>query len=186
MRQKNFLLHLWNELKKYKKEIRNNAEYGKKYFNTPNHEIPHLEVFKTNPDYSAISFRKFYQMKFLELVLSVESLDGLITRYAQFKQDFSGVLIDFRYRLLNNDDFSRLNQAIPIIRRLLDKATIKKEQENDLRLFICELFQFINFKFLINLSNLIVLSNNEPTKMITIEGSEVPLFDWNLSQLSFS
>ena len=178
---KEFFTALWNELKNYKKEIRTNAEYGKKYSNAPNHEIPHLKVFKTNPDYTAISFRKFYQMKFLELVLSVESLDGLITKYAQFKQDFSGVLIDFRYRLLNIDDFSRLNQIIPMIRDLLAKAIIKKEQENDLRLFICELFQFINFKFLINLSNLIDLSNNEPTEMIAVENSEVPRFNWDLS-----
>ena len=69
---KEFFALLWKNLKREKMKqaiIKDVEKYGK----VRTHNIPHLNVFKAHLTNSAINYVKFYQMKFLELVLKVKT-----------------------------------------------------------------------------------------------------------------
>jgi hypothetical protein len=67
-----------------------NVDLLNEYSNVPIRVIPHLKIFlNSDGNLSTISFKKLYQMKFLELLLSEKSsLDTFITRYSESRNDF--------------------------------------------------------------------------------------------------
>ena len=105
-----FFTNLWQALKKGRKVNYKDPRSGGKYKLISNHIITHYEEFmNTNASISQLSFRKLYQMAFLDLLFREKvSLEELIARYAEFRQDFFGVIIDNRYRLLNKSDILNL------------------------------------------------------------------------------
>ena len=85
-----------------------------------------------------------YQIEFTKMIFSNwESMDDLIERYSQLRNDFESIDTDFRRRVFSRGDFEKLVDAIPRIRKLLYGCS---EITDTLKAFLIELEYFVNFK----------------------------------------
>ena len=101
--------------------------------------------FKMNSyEYSA---RKFYQMKFIELLANEwETLDDLLGEYGKLRKYFSSIPYDFRLRMLNLVDFESLDKSLERIDLLLVMFSLDDKRKEEVRNFFTELKCFIHFK----------------------------------------
>ena len=144
---KSFFEQVWNACKScYCNNITNT--YLK---NQSDLKIASPAAFMLNSFYTAAC--KLYQMEFTNLLIkdSWSSIDELLVKYSELKRDFDFIGIEFRYRLLNRNDFKLLKNGfgsirMKLIEKLSNRINISKSFIVDLGNFINELKYFMTVK----------------------------------------
>ena len=135
---------LWRELKNSisTKELKNDPNcYQTKFTTGSNQPMKRLDRY----------VRRLYQEKFIQLLSfpSSLSIDEFISKYLELKEDFSQVIIDFRFKLLYYDEFDEILNGIERIAHLIEITSMTPVTLKYFNLFLAELVQFINYKYVL-------------------------------------
>lgn len=100
-----------------------------------------LNVFKREA-------RKLYQIEFTNMLFKKwNQMEDLLKEFLQLKFHFDPVIIDFRMRMFNSNDFELLDKALVHIYSLLEKFAFNDKSQ--VLSFLVELDYFISFKYIL-------------------------------------